>query len=63
MERLFSSGEAAQLLGILARDLSYAVSRGRAGRVMYVGGRVALTAANIRELADHFHKPVPVCCR
>ena len=63
MEKLFSTGEVANLLGLKLRDVDYACQRQRAGHVVFVGGRRALTAANVRQLARHFGKSVPACCR
>ena len=62
MEKLYSTGEAANLLGVKVRDADYALQRGRGGKVLFVGGRRALTAANVRQLAKHFGKSVPTEC-
>lgn len=61
-DRLFGTGEVAGMLGLKLRDVDYAIGRGRAGRVLHVAGRRALTAANVRQLARHFEKQCPPCC-
>lgn len=62
-ERLWTTGEAAAMLKLKLRAVDYACATARAGDVSYVGGRRALTAANIRNLCRHFGRPVPPCCK
>ena len=59
MGEVFTTGQAAQLLGIVAARVSYAIQRGRAGQVTFCGGRAVLTPANVRQLARHFEVAVP----
>jgi len=63
MERLFTTGEAGAMLGLPLARIDYACAKGKAGALLFVGGRRALTTANVRELARHFGKPVPPECR
>ena len=62
-DRFWTTGEAAATLGLKLHLVDYACAQGRAGRIVYVGGRRALTAANVRQLARHFGKPCPPECR
>ena len=62
-ERFFTTGEAAAMLGVKLREVDYACSRGKAGNLIFCGGRRMLTPANVRNLAKHFGKAVPPECR